>query len=206
MSPVARAINTPAPFLPSPVALALSSVRTYPIPESRIKEYLQTPKGLGYNGFIERDTGNTMNNTTNAAAALFLITVYVVKNDIRSLSHQTIRVGMGPMMDYMKDLAAHERADVREVTLAELFADYSELVRNATTAQLIQGGIITDHTGTYTIPSGPAALAMSYKQAAEATSRLMSGCRARGRRAELESIHDRARRLNTLMLDLDAAN
>ena len=144
-----------------------------------------------------------MTNTNNAAAtALYLVTVYTVKNEVTRLSHQTLKVGVEAMMAYTTNLASHERADVREVNLAELFADYSELVRNAMTAQLIQGGVVTDRTNAYTIPSGPTALAMSFRQVADACNALVSGCKSRGRRAELESIHDRARRLNTLMSDL----
>lgn len=148
-----------------------------------------------------------MTNTNNAAAiVLFLVTVYTVKNEVRTLSHQTVREGLDNALALVHSLKSHERADMRPVDLAELFADYSELVRVATTAQLIQNGVVTDRTNTYNIPSGSKALAMSYKQVAEACSALMSGCKVRGRRAELESIHDRARRLNTLMTDLDAAN
>ncbi len=147
-----------------------------------------------------------MTNNTATDRTLYLITVYVVKNEVRTLSHQTVREGLDNALALVHTLKSHERADMRPVDLIELFADYSELVRNAITAQLIQNGVVTDRTNTYTIPSGPAALAMSYKQVAEACAALMSGCKVRGRRAELESIHDRARRLNTLMTDLDAVN
>lgn len=147
-----------------------------------------------------------MANLNTSITVLFLVTVYV-RNTARntvSLSHQTVIAGLAAMMQYVGSRPEQEKCDVREVTLAELFSDYRELVRNARTAQLIQGGVVSDRNGTYTIPDGVEAATLSYTDLSFACDAMIAACKVRGRRAELESIHDRARRLSSLFTDLAA--
>ena len=154
-----------------------------------------------------------MTNTNGTDNMLFIITVWTFiaavdgKPSQKVIAHTLVKVGMDAMMSYLKNLDASKfHAEVAPVTTAELFAEYAEVVRNARTAGLIQGGCVRTHDGTYSIPEGATAAAASYKRIASACSALMSGCKARGRRAELESIHDRARRIMGFMSDLDASN
>jgi hypothetical protein len=148
-----------------------------------------------------------MNTTTDTVSeVVFLVTVWVIGTDSRTFSHQRAFLSMEATMAYITALDPKCRAEVRTMTPGEIFGEYSELVRNARTAGLVRDGMVTDHTNTYIIPEGAIAAASSYKRLAGACEALMSGTKARGKRAELESIHDRARRIAGLMSDLDAAN
>lgn len=149
---------------------------------------------------------NTMNATVTDM--IFVITVWVNVRAIagraatRTISHQIVKVGVGAMMDYIKGLDAECSSEVAPITTAELFAEYAELIRQAKTAGLIQRGCVSDHTSTYNIPEGATAASLSYKRLSVVCQNLMSACKARGRRAELESVHDRAKRISGFMSDL----
>ena len=148
-----------------------------------------------------------MNNTT-----LFLVTVYVTLRAVagraatKVLSHQTVKVGLEAAMSYIASLDDKSSAEVREISHAELFTEYNELARAARTAGLVQGNAVTDRTGTYGVPTDAANAAGSYRRMMAASQAMMAGCKVRARRAELESIHDRAKRLNTLMSDIVNGN
>ncbi len=152
------------------------------------------------------------NELSSAVGTVFLVTVWTVvraamgRAEFRTISHERAFLGMSETMSYIGGLDEKCSAEVRTLTPAEVFGEYAELVRNARTAGLVRGGVVTDHTASYTIPEGAAAAASTYRRLAVACEALMSGVKARGRRAELESVHDRAKRMAGLMSDLADAN
>jgi len=140
--------------------------------------------------------------------AIIIVTVWIRvlatmgRPESEVISHERAFVGLPAAGDYIATLSARERAELRSMTPAELLTTYTEVVRNARTAGLVVGGVVTDRTNAYTIPDGAMAAACSFKRLASACEGLMAGCKARARRAELESVHDRARRIGSLLSDL----
>ena len=142
----------------------------------------------------------------NTIDTFFIITVWVnvtlMGRSKPIVSHQIIKVSVDAMVEYVNSLDQKYFAEVKQTSLATIFEEYSELVRNARTAGLIKNGNIKVDNNTYSVPEGVTAAAASYAHLSSVCKSLMSSCKARPHRAELESIHDRARRLAGFMTDL----
>jgi len=143
--------------------------------------------------------------------AIIIVTVWTVilasngHAASETISHERAFVGLPAAGDYIATLDGKCRAELRSMTPAELLTTYTEVVRNARTAGLVVGGVVTDRTSTYTVPDGAMAAASTFKRLASACEGMMAGCKARARRAELESVHDRARRIGSLLSDLSCS-
>ena len=140
--------------------------------------------------------------------AIIIVTVWTVilasngRPASETISHERAFEGLAAAGEYVATLDSKCRAELRSMTPAELLTTYTDIVRNARTAGLVRDGVVTDRTNAYPIPEGAMAAASTYKRLAAACEGMMAGCKARARRAELESVHDRARRVGSLLSDL----